>query len=85
MKTITDLYRENPDKFIDLCNKSNLNVIGCNNGFKLQVVYNKENDSLSFHNGENLSTMIGKKISDMDIKFVDGLKKSIDYLTTKQC
>lgn len=84
MKTITDLYRENPDKFIDLCNKSNLNVIGCNNGFKLQVVYNKENDSLSFHNGENLSTMIGKKISDMDIKFVDGLKKSIDYLTTKK-
>jgi len=84
MKTIIDLYHESPDKFIDLCNKSNLKVIGCNNGFKLQVVYNEENDSLSFHNGENLSAMIGKEIGDMDIKFVDGLKKSIDYLTTKK-
>lgn len=84
MKTIADLFHESPDKFIDLCNKSNLKVIACNNGFKLQVVYDEKNDSLSFYNGENLSTMIGKKISDMDIKFIDGLKKSIDYLITKK-
>ena len=35
MKTIADLFHESPDKFIDLCNKSNLKVIACNNGFKI--------------------------------------------------
>lgn len=84
MKTIIDLYHENPDKFIELCNKSNLKIIGCNNGFKLQVMYDDKNDSLSFHDGKDLSLNIGKKIGDIDIKFIEGLKKSIDYLTTKK-
>lgn len=84
MKNIIDLYHENPDKFLELCNKYNLKVTGCNNGFKLQVVYDKDTDEITFHNGENLSTNIGKKIEDIDFKFVSGLKKSIDYLSTKK-
>ena len=84
MKTIIDLYHENPDKFLELCNKYNLKVTGCNNGFKLQVVYDKDTDEITFHNGENLSANIGKEIEDIDFKFVGGLKKSIDYLSTKK-
>lgn len=84
MKNIIDLYHENPDKFLELCNKYNLKVTGCNNAFKLQVVYDKDTDEITFHNGENLSANIGKKIEDIDFKFVSGLKKSIDYLSTKK-
>ena len=84
MKQLIDLYNEDTTKFLELFEKNNITVIGCHQSFKLQIVYDEENDKLMYFDGSNLSTNIGSEIQDIDKLFTKGLKKSIDYIESKK-
>lgn len=84
MKQLLDLYNEDTTKFLELFEKNNIKVIGCHKSFKLQIVYDEENDKLMYFDGSNLSTNIGSEIKDIDKLFTKGLKKSIDYIESKK-
>lgn len=84
MKQLIDLYNEDTTKFLELLEKNNIKVIGCHQSFKLQIVYDEENDKLMYFDGSNLSTNIGSEIQDIDKLFTKGLKKSIDYIESKK-
>lgn len=84
MKQLLDLYNEDTSKFLELFEKNNIKVIGCHKSFKLQIIYNEENDKLMYFDGSNLSTNIGSEIQDIDKLFTKGLKKSIDYIESRK-
>lgn len=84
MKQLIDLYNEDTTKFLELFEKNNIKVISGHQSFKLQIIYNEENDKLMYFDGSNLSTNIGSEIKDIDKLFTKGLKKSIDYIESKK-